>query len=117
MREESEMSDQALQKFRKDHEPKKPLYKHKQAIIELKNEGYSLSQITLYLKDYLEIKTNVSAVWRLLQDMEVVHTLNHKVAPKEPENQAAPTKELTKNEAAKNAAAFFINQNIVEEEK
>ena len=98
-----------LEKFKKENEPQMPLYRYKKEILNLRNDGYSLNQIVIFLSKFLEIKTNKMAISRLLKQIEQdTYSLT------KTDNGASKieAKEAEEDSGYKTAADFFLNSKI-----
>lgn len=58
-----------LNKFIKENKPKKPIYEHREELIELRNLGYTLEQLRLYIFKFYQIKTTVKTISKMFNDI------------------------------------------------
>lgn len=93
-----------LEKFKKENKPRSPLKLHENLIFELREDGYSISQIVMFFREFLKVETNVSAVWRFLQNEQNTNE-DHGASKIE-------AKEAEEDSGYRTAADFFLNSKI-----
>ncbi len=92
----------ALEEFKAEHKPRVPVYAYREAIVDLRNNGYSLSQINIFLLEKFKIKTSEKTLTRILSTSPKEKVQNKLVAQYEPKQE-----ELAQSKIA----AFFPNRN------
>ena len=94
-----------LEKFKKENKPRSPLKLHENLIFELREDGYSISQIVMFFREFLKVETNISAIWRFLQNEQNTNEDNGAAKVK--------TEEVEKEDSGyRTAADFFLNSKI-----